>query len=534
MGLMGLALLPLTVLAYVQTARTQSMSDSRAEAAILGDTLSAAAPMDRGIMRARGAAQSLAAIVAGLPPEACSTALARFVQGSGFYSFAGYTQANGIMECSSKGTRQDFSASERFRGLMAGGVPRISAIPAAKMSGTAVLTLTEPVKAGDQLLGMVSLSIPQDVLRHQVDDTAAALIVLDAAGNVLTSTLALDQTPARLPQNWQPSALSGDSGQSFVGRAADGKQSAFALVPIAAGEIYLLGSWPVDRLDADVPTPVFPALIWAASLLVVWIAAETQVLRHVRLLRGAITAFAAGDRRLQPLDLRAPTELAQMGRAFQSMALAVTQGEAELENTIRQKQILLREVHHRVMNNLQLIASILNMQGRTTQSPETKAAMNSIKERVLSLATIHRELYVTAGQAEVQLAELLPQILRNHLKLATVPGRVYDLDFRIDDIRLAPEQAVPLALWLTEGMANVIRHGAAKGGRVAVGLSLLRQPDGTARLVLENPVTGPEGAAGALGGQLLAAFAQQFGGEMARGREGETWRLSVTFPIAQA
>ena len=574
MVLMGLALLPLALMTYVQSVATIRVAQSRAEAAILGDTLVAAAPLTENLTRARGAATGLAAALPVLDPgtEGCDAALSRFVaESGGIFSFVGFTQADGRMTCASNGRRADFSTSPRFRSLMADPKPTFSTIKAATMSGTTVLTLTQPVRsADDRLLGILSLSIPHAALQTKpeqqpVEGAPLALITVDGQGQILTSSTELDATAEHLPEGWTlPQAIDPhgihEVRKSFVAEARDGTEIAYALVSILPGQVYLIGSWPVSRLSeegftlsnisAGMPPLLLPALMWAASLLVAWIAAETQVLRHVRALGAEMAGLAAGMRDLRPVRLRgAARELREMGQAFATMRESVLRNEAELENIIHQKQVLLREVHHRVKNNLQLIASILNMQVRSTRSPEARETMRNVQERVLALATIHRELYQTSGQADVLMSELLPEITGHHLKLASLPGRSFDLQLRIDDIRLTPDQAVPLALLITEGMAHVIRTAVADGaGRVPVALELLRQGDGSARLFLASGPSAPgeeslvpvgEGMGpDRFGTQLLSAFAAQIGATVQQKSTGGRpdgpaggWQLEVVFAI---
>ena len=274
-----------------------------------------------------------------------------------------------------------------------------------------------------------------------------------------------------------------------------------------------------------------------------WLAAEKQVIRHVKSLRKSIVAFAGGDRKLRPLRLDgAAVELLDVGEAYEKMTSAVLHDEAELENMLHQKEVLLREVHHRVKNNLQLIASILNMQLRSAQSTETKDAMRRVQDRVLSLATVHRELYQTSGLTDVRADELFPQIIGHILRIGSAPGRRFDVDSQIDDLRLTPDQAVPLALFLTEGMANILKHAPRRSKYVTmVRLSLRRMEDGFVELNLSNPIT-PDAPPGTerpitlvtsdgFGSQLLMAFARQLDGTLERGAEDSEYHLHLRFPL---
>ncbi len=557
--LMGLALLPLAVLTYVQTLEANSVSRKRAETAILGETLMAGASLSEQIMRAQGAAQGLAAAMGGIDPATpeaeaeCRATLERFVSANqALFSFAGYVEANGQMRCTSNGESMNFGETETLRAMMEDPRPVLRLNRRGVMSKTTVLLLVNPVMDGaGRVTGFLSLSIPHSILRRETDgDLGAegkplALFTFSNEDELLTSSIGVDQAPGRLPRGFSIEPWLGNRGDSFLARTAEGEMRAFAVVPLVPRQIYLVGSWPEEQLglsflNADLPASLFPALMWGASLLVAWLAAEAQVLRHVRALRASITAFAGGDRKVKPLAFGAAArELREVGAAYEKMTLSILHDEAELEDIIHQKEVLLREVHHRVKNNLQLIASIINMQLRSVKSPEAREAMRSVQERVLSLATIHRELYQTSGLTDVRADELLPQIVRHILKIAETPRRRFVVETAIDEIRLPPDQAVPLALFLTEGLANVIKHShAGAGARARVDLRLGHCPTaGEARLELVNDIGSGAPAPSAMtsdgfGTQLLTAFARQLEGRVERGlTEAGRYRLAVVFPL---
>jgi two-component sensor histidine kinase len=287
---------------------------------------------------------------------------------------------------------------------------------------------------------------------------------------------------------------------------------------------------------------VFPALMWVANLLVASVAAEALVIRHVRSLRQSITTFARGNREVLALRFEgAASELRDVSDAYEAMTVAILHDEADLENIIHRKEVLLREVHHRVKNNLQLIASILNMQVRSARAPETREAMRNVQERVMSLATIHRELYQTSGLIDVRADELFPQIVGQIMRIGAAPTQMFQVTPAIDLIRLTPDQAVPLALFLTEDMANVMKHGmSAPDETVQVGVTLAFDTGGRARLSLTNGLPKPGGArtnagtaaaSDGFGSQLMAAFTEQLDGQMHRLIDGDTHTLPLTFPL---
>lgn len=556
MAVMGLALLPLALLSYVQALQSARLSESRSTSAIMGETLVAAEPITALIVQTQGKAQALAAFAPDVIADlaACQALMDRMVAGSeGTLLFAGYVPRDGQMTCGAGGQQRDLSDSANLALMNQTLKPMMLVNTRGPVTNASVLIFTHPVRdQAGQVNGFVIMSMPHDELQNRSlkSDTRRqplALVTFDATGKVLMASDGLEAADAMLPQALDLKSFVGKPGQSFLAPAVDGQRRAFAVVPLEPGALYLLGAWPANVLDdtfleGTFPAFMFPALMWAASLLVAWIAAESQVLRHVRSLRDSITAFAGGERQLPELKMEdAAHELRAVGRAYERMTESVVRNEADLENTIHQKEVLLREVHHRVKNNLQLIASILNMQLRSARSAEAKEAMRTVQERVISLATVHRELYQTSGLADVRADELLPRVARDLLRIGSAPERQYELDADVQDIRLTPDQAVPLALFLTEGMANVVKHSWTGGpSRSRIGLQMKRRPGAAmAEFSLCNSLP-PDGqgdapawtAAGdGFGSQLLLAFAQQLNGTITRGRQGDGYVLTLTFPL---
>lgn len=561
MAVMGVALLPLAILSYVQGVKTAQLAEARVTNVIKGETLIAANPLIAELVKAQAKAGTLAnalTSVLGGTGEAglaeCRRLMDRVVEANiGLIVFAGYVDVAGQMQCGARGEQRDLAGSDAMAQLMDNPGPKIAVNPNGPVSRTSVLIMSHPVldQAGT-LAGFAFVSLPHTALDQRVSSNTRnegnplSLITFDANGALLTSSIGMEQAEQTLPVDRPLASFADTTGTSFVASTQSGERRAFAVVPLQSGTLYLLGSWPANRLDNTVfegalPAFVFPMMMWAASLLAAWLAAESQVLRHVRLLRDRITAFAAGERQLPSLEMEgAALELRSVGRAYERMTEAIVRNEADLENTIRQKEVLLREVHHRVKNNLQLIASILNMQLRGARTNEAKDAMRTVQDRVISLATVHRELYQTSGLTDVRADELLPRVARDLLRIGSVPGRAFDMEVHVDDIRLTPDQAVPLALFLTEGMANVIKHSRTEGKqRSTVGMRLERIGGGVARFTLTNmvlPVQREGDTSGAargdgFGSQLLMAFSQQLNATVTRGQSGSEYVLLMEFPL---
>ncbi len=138
-------------------------------------------------------------------------------------------------------------------------------------------------------------------VREAPQDSAAAplaLITFDAEGSILTSLHGIDTVSERLPVGAALTDLAGEGPAVLSARIASGEQRIFAVVPLVPGSLYALSGWSETDagtvVGAGMPLWLFPALMWLASLIVAWLAAEQQMLRHIRGLQRTVRAFAAG------------------------------------------------------------------------------------------------------------------------------------------------------------------------------------------------------------------------------------------------
>jgi two-component sensor histidine kinase len=557
MAAFGLALMPLAFLSYNQAEKFESESQARWESALFGETLLAAAGQIEAISRARGVAAAMATTI--LPAlgkaDDCTELMKMMIGKESNFSFAGFIPVDGNMTCASTGKPYSFAGSDGLAKILADPQPTMTVNPKGPISGESVLIFSHPVRTpGNRLVGFVSISMPHRALglRPATLNASAdnrleplALMTFDGEGTVLTSAYGIATAQDRLPVHHKLTEFVGKEPSTFRDTVPSGEMRSFAVMAIVPGTFYVLGSWP-SAITANssfvgfLPLWVFPLAMWLASMLVAFLAAESQILQHVRALRRSIIEFASGNRMVTAPNLSAaPNELRDVGIAYERMMASVIRDEAVLEDSIHQKEVLLREVHHRVKNNLQLIASIMNLQIRKSINPEARIILRSLHERVMSLATVHRELYQTSGLVDVRADELLESIVSQVLRMGVRPEQLVETKTAFDDIRLTPDQAVPLSLILTEALTNALKHASAPTtGKTTFSVTLRRSGSGHALLEVSNSIS--EGGSPALasslestglGQQLLTAFASQLMGKLTIGPENGAYVVRLDFPL---
>ena len=252
--------------------------------------------------------------------------------------------------------------------------------------------------------------------------------------------------------------------------------------------------------------------------------------------------FAQGHRAPTDLDMSlAPGEIRDATEAFVQLTETIRRDDADLEHALHQKEGLLGEMHHRVKNNLQRIASIISLQMRETGSGKARQLMRAVQDRVISLvislATVHKDLYLTSDMTEVRADDLLPEMVQQVISHAAGAGGQIGVETSFSDLALTPDQAVPLALLLAEVVTHARNEVLGEGGLARISVTLAR--DGRDRAVLvvahaiERSALGLPGASQqtGLGRQLIDAFAARLDGAVRFSGISGSHRMELRFPV---
>lgn len=191
-----------------------------------------------------------------------------------------------------------------------------------------------------------------------------------------------------------------------------------------------------------------------------------------------------------------------------------------LQSSLEDKDALLKEVHHRVKNNLQVITSLLRLEGRRSLAPDTKAAMADMQGRIHSMALLHESLYRSGTFASVDLAEYLRTLTTQVFQIQRPQGSKVELALTLVSVPVGMDQALPCGLLVNELISNCLKHGFPDGRNGEVRVCL--QPTGNARqwrlCVADDGVGMPadldERRKNSLGLQLVAQLCSQIDGTL--------------------
>jgi two-component sensor histidine kinase len=215
------------------------------------------------------------------------------------------------------------------------------------------------------------------------------------------------------------------------------------------------------------------------------------------------------------------------------MADLLSARENELRDSLAQKEILVREIHHRVKNNLQLVMSLLNLHARRIRDPRAELAFAEARSRINALATLHRRLYESESLQEIDLKWFLEDLCAELRRGGLSRGRQVELIANSPSEVIGPEIAVPLGLLVTEAITNAYKHAFNEGTGGHIHVDVQRPSDTTLELAVRDDGSGFDSASGedstGLGRSLIEAFVRQLRGELQITGDAGT-SLIVRFP----
>ena len=214
---------------------------------------------------------------------------------------------------------------------------------------------------------------------------------------------------------------------------------------------------------------------------------------------------------------------------------ARAQAEAAVRAALAEKDILLREIHHRVKNNLQVIASLVNLQANKLEDGAARVALDEIRARVRAIALLHEKLYQSKDLARIDMREYVVGLVSDLTRMHGSAARGVAVETRVDAMRLDLETAMPCGLILNELLTNALKHAFpapdAGAPRVEIGL---RADDGHLELsVADNGVGLADGTrledSSTLGWILVRTLGDQMGASIRLEGQGGV-RCTIEFP----
>lgn len=218
------------------------------------------------------------------------------------------------------------------------------------------------------------------------------------------------------------------------------------------------------------------------------------------------------------LKKRANLQLEARQRVIDSKNQALELLITDKDRLLQDKEWLLKEIHHRVENNLQIVISLLNTQCAQLESAVAMAAIQESQHRMRSISLIHEKLYQSDDVSEIDMFAYISQLVDYLSESFDITGRI-KVELLVEPMELDAAQAVPIGLILNEAITNCIKYAFVHCNKGKIKIGLDEEPDGKCLLTISDNGCGlPAGfdvaRPGSLGMSLMHGLTLQLGGEL--------------------
>ena len=498
------------------------------------------------------------------PARDCSRVMARILTTFEEYSDLVVIDENGTVTCSAvdRAIGLNIADTPWFQEVKRTGALSLGYFTLSRETAEPIISMVVPLRSADQkLVGaiLVGIRLPWlgSLARKNGLPPEGVVYLLDSKGTVMTSSdqfltapepgqgiVGADRPPQERahPGAEHLQAVAKRAATDFVEVGKDGVTRLFSAADLRNGSLFIVFGLPqrtaMSWSHAQTMLIVFgPVVMLLLAIGTAAIGGELLVSRSVKRLLGVVNAYGRDELSAKADLRRSPREIRQFAEAFSSMAERIVARESELKRTVEQKENLLREVHHRVKNNLQVVSSFLNLQSRSVGDDTARRALTEARSRVRTLALVHDHLHDGGAGLFVDFAAYVDSLVDQLSRMHDLPSRGIAITTEIEPIDLPQAGAVAVALFITEAVTNAIDHGfpAPRGGTIVV--RLVRPDPDHARLTITDDGVGignstPDGASGhsGIGTSLMRAFANQLDGEVAFEHDAGT-KVTLTFAL---
>lgn len=465
------------------------------------------------------------------PPDAaaCGQALERAIRPFPVYASLVLFDAKGDAVCGSDAEHLPDNAAqeEYFRMAVETKTFFLSGYVKPAETPVPILMLAQPVANGAaDIAGVLALGIRLDGLseseRFLSLPMEGVVYLLDRDGITLHGvTVPADLGAGGLPPAETIGKILAGQARIFEAGARDGITRVYAVSAVESGSLFLLvgapksgTSWADRDLIAQVAL-VFA--IWVSGVLAAWLGTRFLVTRWTQRLLETTSALSRGDLSARAELEGAPAEIRQLGDTLAEMAARLNARQGELKAAIGQKEEMLREIHHRIKNNLQTVTSLLNLYSREAKNEVAMHALLDVRIRVQALALVHRHLYESPENSSVNAKPLVSELCQLiQLSSGVARARVAILA-DVAAVEIGIDRAVPLALLVTEVVTDILRHAFPNGRSGTVRVSLVAIDGADLRLGIQHDGVerdAPAQSEGVLDHDLSASLVRGFAAQL--------------------
>jgi two-component sensor histidine kinase len=480
--------------------------------------------VDRTIESVRGLLNTTAeapSIQRFLQPD-CSEYLVRLARANPNFTTLQYFKPDGIPACGTPSSGIAVSDRPYFRRALSSNAFVVGDYTTGRGSGVPILPFAFPVHADGKTIGIlvagVRLGWLRDYFAKKSGDFPAdtAITIIDREGTILVRLPERGREGSKL-QRYQQMMNIQPGGGGTLRSAAENTPDRIArfvgytaLPDPSSGLVIAVGIPVVAALagqhDAIVRHVIMLTIVALLAFLATWFGGHAFILEPIAKLVQGTERWRRGEHGvrvdLKPLN----SELGRLGQAFNAMV-------SDLEASLQHKDVLLKELSHRVMNSLQTLSALFVLQARNVDDPTARVQFSQAVKRIDSLALAYRRMQASKGVEALDFATFLRELCEETHRSIMPQGKVCSVE--VDPIMLSPDQAMPLALIVNELLTNAIKHGAHDDAPIAVKLG--RSNEGCRLAVRNRGVLPPgydPGAARGFGMQMVSNLVVQLRGRL--------------------
>jgi two-component sensor histidine kinase len=460
---------------------------------------------------------------------------------------ASIIDTDGRFLCSTNPSQQALDVNDRagfFQSLKAD-KPVIGTIIHGRPTGARSIQLAMPYKDADGAIkGLIvvvsdSTKLAERFQAYQwrpehrllvMDDRGAVMLTLPANDSEEADTLASQIFPLISSARSGTIDLKDSIGRSLiVGVTAPDSASDGLLTAVALDRDAALAETSI----VNVRSIAFDFAFIIAAVIVVWLAAYFMIDRPVRAIIKSARKWESGDPSTAFPKFRYSDEFGQLSAALTRMS-------GRIDELLKQKDLLLRELQHRVMNSLALLSGLLDMQRRSARSVVAKENLAIARDRVTAMGTVYRHLYQTNTLEYVEFSEFLRTICSTSGS-AYVGAKRPSIEVEADSLELSGPHAISLGMLTHELITNALKHAFTDNESGVIKVTLKHKKRGPIDLSIADQGRGlpddfkMDGKSSSLGMKIVASTVQQFGGtlEINRLKPGTEFLIHLPADIAR-
>jgi two-component system, sensor histidine kinase PdtaS len=458
----------------------------------------------------------------------------RTIAANAVFARGGQSQCNAVMETLRTEFRELSAVTvldEKSRIICAGRVDHVGTVAAAQtlvdralarndvvigyvhtpnLSGGPVIAAVAPISTSGPLrfVGLTRVAAP--LLAPPAGGDAIYSLLVDGNGEVLQAQGLAPQSPeyASLVRTlatarWRDAPIRAGATWAKAGALSE-------------DDLYLIEGWRAMPLDVagvlGMLWAIFaPVLVWALAVAATWLAVELYIVRPLTAVEMLARAYARGEDTAPPDFFRnAPVEIASLRRTLAAMAKTARGREGRLAEALQEERALLREINHRVNNNLQLVASLLAIQARASTVEQQAVGLARAHDRIQLLSLAQNQIYGSGHVRDVRLDEMGGEIARALTAARSHGSSRILLDIDMEEARGSIDHAVPLAFLMGESVSQALDM-LEDCDRATLCVSLRKRSDGAIVFAVASPDGGPRKAPASPARRIIDAFARQIG-----------------------